>query len=50
MPYDAVMPVLGTCFVIAWVFVGGLMMGDSLRDVRRTRVDHSSDTPPHHFA
>ncbi|QDU54380.1 hypothetical protein [Aeoliella mucimassa] len=50
MPFDAVLPVLGTCFVVAWVFIGGLMVSDTLRDARRSRVDGASDVPPHHFA
>lgn len=47
MSFDVVQQVLGTCFVIAWVFIGGMMARESLDHARQLRFDAASDTPPH---
>lgn len=49
MPFDIVMPILGTCFVSAWVFIGGMMVRDSLDRARRIRFDSPSDPQQVHF-
>lgn len=43
MPFDLVLPILGCCFVAAWVFIGGMMMRDSLDHARRLRFDTQLD-------
>lgn len=45
MPFDYVQTVLGLSFVLAWVFIGGMMMRDSLDEARRHRFDKPSDDP-----
>lgn len=46
MPFDIVLPVLGSCFVSAWVFIGGLLLRESLEHVRRIRIDAREEMPP----
>lgn len=43
MPFDLILPVLGCCFVSAWVFIGGMLVQDSLDRSRHIRFDTPSD-------
>lgn len=49
MPFDIIPPVLGVCFATAWVFIGGMLIRDSLDHARRYRVDSPSDPPVRHL-
>ncbi|WP_425396924.1 hypothetical protein [Aeoliella sp.] len=49
MPFDVVMPILGTCFVSAWVFIGGMMVRDSLDRAREIRFDSANEPHRAHF-
>lgn len=40
MPFDYLQPLLGLSFVVAWAFIGGLMMRDTLDETRRHRIDY----------
>lgn len=50
MPFDLVLPVLGWCFVAAWVFIGGMMVRDTLDHTRSLRFDPSEDLGNHSAA
>ncbi|MGI9455983.1 MAG: hypothetical protein ACR2NU_05440 [Aeoliella sp.] len=45
MPFDTVLVVLGYSFVSAWVFIGGMLMRDSLDRARGMRFDASVEDP-----
>jgi hypothetical protein len=47
MPFDLHLSVLGTCFVCAWVFIGGMMVRESIDHARRLRFDPPSEPSPH---
>ena len=47
MPFDVVLSVLGTCFMSAWIFIGGMMFRDSLDQTRRVHLDTPRNGPPH---
>lgn len=48
MPFDIVLPVLGTCFVTTWIFIGGMLVRDSLDQARKVRFDTPSDRTHRH--
>lgn len=39
MPYDYVQTILGCSFLLAWAFIGGMILRDSLDETRRHRID-----------
>ena len=45
MPFDMVFIVLGASFVSAWVFIGGMLMRDSLDHAKHVRFDPASSLP-----
>jgi hypothetical protein len=45
MPYDYVQAILGCSFLLAWVFIGGMLLRDSLDETRKHRIDFPAEDP-----
>ena len=46
MSYHVLEALFGTSFLIAWGYIGGMLLGDLRRRTRRERLDGDVDAPP----
>jgi hypothetical protein len=47
MPFSFIPAVLGTAFVLIWLFIGGMMLLDGQREMRRQRELRDGDGVGH---